>query len=194
MKTGIYTIENLIDGKLYIGYAKDIPTRCRKHRERLITNKHENSHLQNAVNLYSIHNFLFDELELCEEQFLCSQEHYWCIMLDTHNRENGYNIRPTYPHGLPAPMRGRKFTEEHKYKLSLAHKGKPKSEESKRKNAEWHRGRTTSKKGKTLSDEIKRKMSESRKGYKVPEEVKQKIKETMKKCRKERFWSTIKIK
>lgn len=97
MKTGIYTIQNIVTGKLYIGCAVDIKKRWKTHKLRLTKGVHENSYLQNAWNKYGKDNFLFEILEECEEQFLYSLEHYWCNLLDINN--TGYNIRPTSPNG-----------------------------------------------------------------------------------------------
>jgi len=59
--------------------------------------------------------------------------------------------------------RGRKFSEEHKRKLSEAHKGKKLSKESIQK-------RTESRKGFKHSTETKQKMSNTRMGYKPTDE------------------------
>lgn len=94
---GIYTITNIVNNKMYIGYAKNLRTREKTHMSNLRYNKHPNSHLQDSVNKYGIENFLFEVLEYCAEEYLCALEHYWCNILDTHNREKGYNIEPTHP-------------------------------------------------------------------------------------------------
>lgn len=54
-------------------------------------------------------------------------------------------------------MQGKKFSEEHKKKISLARKGRPRSEETKQKLSLSH-------KGKTLSEETKKKISLAFKG------------------------------
>lgn len=71
-------------------------------------------------------------------------------------------------------LKGKKFTEEHKAKLSAARKGKkrkPHSEETKVKISAAHKG----KKRKPHSEEHKAKISASRKGQKLSEETKAKI-------------------
>ena len=53
MKTkvsGIYCIENLITGKVYIGQADHIKRRWQNHKRTLKNNKHKNIHLQNSWN------------------------------------------------------------------------------------------------------------------------------------------------
>lgn len=63
--------------------------------------------------------------------------------------------------------KGKKFSEEHKRKLSEALKGKPRSEETKRKISENHAdfsGENHPMYGKTHSEETRRQISETRKG------------------------------
>lgn len=55
----------------------------------------------------------------------------------------------------------RHFSEEHKRKISEAHKGKPFSEEHKRKISEANKGENNSNYGKHHSEETRRKMSEA---------------------------------
>jgi group I intron endonuclease len=139
MKSVIYTITNTVNGKMYIGCCKDLTIRWRSHRYCLRENKHANRHLQKAWNKHKAQSFLFEVLEECEEQFLLSQENWWCNMLDVHNRDKGYNIVPTNPYGKL------NVSEETKKKISIANKGKIFSEESKRKSSETQKGRTLSK-------------------------------------------------
>lgn len=58
---------------------------------------------------------------------------------------------------------GKKLTEEHKRKLSLAHKGKKLSEETKNKISKKMRGKNHPMYGKHLSEETKRKQGKTRK-------------------------------
>ncbi len=99
--TGIYTITNIINNKLYVGYSKNIKERWLYHKSHLRRNMHTNVNLQNSWNKYGIDKFLFEVLIECEEEHLASEEHYWCNMLNTHNDKYGYNIRPTDPHRSP---------------------------------------------------------------------------------------------
>lgn len=55
--TGIYAIYNKINGKYYIGQAKDVKNRWMQHHSRLKCGTHENKYLQSAYNLYSIDAF-----------------------------------------------------------------------------------------------------------------------------------------
>jgi len=51
-------------------------------------------------------------------RYICSQEHYWCLMLNTHDRKYGYNILPTHPEGP-----NKRMAEESKIKMSQSKKG-----------------------------------------------------------------------
>ena len=47
MGCGIYKIENLVDGKIYIGSSLNLENREYKHFWMLSRNTHDNQHLQN---------------------------------------------------------------------------------------------------------------------------------------------------
>ena len=97
MESGIYSITNLVNNKIYIGCAKNIDNRRRTHYSILKRNKHPNKHLQFAYNKYGIKNIIFEIIEYCNKEFLYSQENYWCNLLNVHNQKYGYNIAPTSP-------------------------------------------------------------------------------------------------
>ena len=98
-KSGVYIIQNLVNNKVYVGASKNLYDRLCMHKVRLRANKHHNAHLQAAYNLQGEDSFVFDVLEECDEEFIYSQENYWCIMLNSHNRELGYNCDSTGPNG-----------------------------------------------------------------------------------------------
>lgn len=95
MKSGIYSITNQINGKIYIGYATNIKNRWKHHRSELKLGTHPNAHLQSAWNKYGKDSFVFQVVEFCTEENLCRQENHWCELLKTH--KTGYNIKPTDP-------------------------------------------------------------------------------------------------
>ena len=91
--TGIYTITNIINNKIYVGSAS-IAFKHRKYRHfhNLKNNKHGNKYLQDAVNKYGIENFKFEILEECFPEFCISIEIFWTNILNTTNKNYGYNI------------------------------------------------------------------------------------------------------
>lgn len=95
---GIYTVTNILDGKIYVGYSDDIDKRFTQHKSQLSCFRHRNRYLQRAWNKYGEKVFEFEVLEECEEIFLVALEHYWCTILRVHDRRYGYNIRPTHPY------------------------------------------------------------------------------------------------
>jgi group I intron endonuclease len=97
--SGVYIIQNKKNNKVYIGASTETYNRLCDHKWKLRSNLHHNIHLQSSFNFYGEENFSFDVLEYCDEDYIFSQENYWCNMLDAHNREYGYNIDPTSPYG-----------------------------------------------------------------------------------------------
>lgn len=94
---GIYKIENLINGKIYIGKSVNIEKRFRTHiNDSFNENKPEYNHLiHKAIRKYNVENFSFDIIEECNEDELNSKEMYWihiydCCVLD--GRDKGYNM------------------------------------------------------------------------------------------------------
>ena len=94
---GIYKIENLINGKIYVGKSIDIQKRFRTHiNDSFNENKPEYNHLiHKAIRKYKVENFSFDVIEECNEDELDSKEMYWihvydCCVLDGRNK--GYNM------------------------------------------------------------------------------------------------------
>jgi group I intron endonuclease len=56
---GIYNIVNLVNGKIYIGSARNFVDRLDNHVSDLRNNKHGNGHLQASFNIYGEENFIF---------------------------------------------------------------------------------------------------------------------------------------
>lgn len=162
MKSGIYTITNVLDGKMYVGLALDVSTRLRKHREYLKRGNHANIRLQRAWNKYGENSFRFELLEEWVETMLFCMEHYWATLLNTHDENYGYNIKPTNPYGYS------RLSEETKKKISISNKGKKRSTEAKEKTAAAH-------KGSKRTEDTKRKISEKQKGKVISQETREKL-------------------
>jgi group I intron endonuclease len=197
MNTGIYKIENIQNGKFYIGSAVNLEGRKRQHLSDLSLNKHSNRHLQFAWNKYGSENFKFDILETCEKDNLLAREQFYIDNLNACIA--GYNLNPlsvsslgivhseetrkklSESHKGQRPwMWGKKHTEETKKKISLANTGKLATEEHKRKLSEARAGNKHPMYGKHHSEETKRKISLSEKGKIMSEEAKRKISEAFK--------------
>lgn len=92
MKSGIYSITNIINKKIYIGSALFILKRWRDHRSKLNLKKHHNPHLQSAWNQYGESNFKFEVVEYCDTSQLINLEKHYIDQYDSKNRINGYNV------------------------------------------------------------------------------------------------------
>ncbi len=153
--SGIYCIENIINGMRYIGKTVDLINRFCGHRSELNKNKHPNSYLQNAWNKYGEENFRFYVLEYAEREKLADLEKLYISLYKTNNRKYGYNLTDGGEGTL-----GLIFTEEHRRKLSEKRKGRKASEETKNKM-----------KGRKKTDEERRKLSLANKGKKISPEL-----------------------
>lgn len=147
--SGIYTITNISNGKIYVGQAINMFYRWSEHRCSLRNKYFENDRLQKAWNKYGEKSFIFEVLVECEERFLNSEEHYWATILKSHNREYGYNLRPTNPEGKSraftyGPMsketKAKIFTEERNKKISITKTGIPRNQNTKDKLSNYWKG------------------------------------------------------
>lgn len=92
MSTGIYKIENLINGHKYIGQSQNIQHRWAEHKRiyNKPDDKHYNKILYQAFRKYGIENFSFEILEECDINSLNNREIYWIDYYNTFYGE-GYN-------------------------------------------------------------------------------------------------------
>lgn len=127
MISGIYTITNLVNNKIYVGSSIECEKRGKGHFTALKNNKHSNPYLQASYNKHGEKNFKFEILEKHDEKYLLSFENYWGHMLDSWNRKIGYNIRFINPD----KNRLSSFPEETRLKMSQARLGIKLSDEVK---------------------------------------------------------------
>lgn len=64
-KSGIYKIENSVNGNIYIGSSSDVGRRIKRHKYELKNNKHHSQYLQRAYNKYGAEKFKFTLIEYC---------------------------------------------------------------------------------------------------------------------------------
>lgn len=89
---GIYKIENLVDGKVYIGQSINVSNRLANHKSDLKHNRHHNTYLQHAYNKYGVENFDFSIICECDMQELDRLERYYIVeVYDSIDRDKGYN-------------------------------------------------------------------------------------------------------
>ncbi len=111
---GIYKIRNLINDKIYIGSAKNIKKRWKRHITGLKHNKYESPLLQRAWNKYGPDNFVFEIIKTIKfVDMLIPNEQIYLDLYKSYKPENGYNICPT----AGSPL-GRIASRETREKLS----------------------------------------------------------------------------
>ena len=95
---GIYKITNLINGKCYIGKAKNIYKRFWSHKnnaEKTLPDRRSSPLLFYAIKKYHIDNFKFEILEetVLDEDILKERELYWMDYYNSYENCCGYNLR-----------------------------------------------------------------------------------------------------
>lgn len=90
---GIYSIENIVNHKKYIGQSVNIKSRWRHHKTDLNSGIHDNDYLQKSWNKYGEQNFEFKILEECSNDELNERERYYIDLYNTMNRDYGYNLK-----------------------------------------------------------------------------------------------------
>lgn len=118
-KSGIYKISNKLNGKIYVGSAVNLLNRFSTHQYALNNNKHKNSHLQSAWNLYGSEAFSFEILEFVQKEHLIEREQFYIDLFNSSHREAGYNKAK-----IAGNTVGVKASAETRFKQSAARLGK----------------------------------------------------------------------
>lgn len=72
-----YVITSIIKNRKYYGATTNGKSRYKAHYSKLLSNKHENSHLQNDFNKYGKDNFTFKILEYINVKDIVNKEQYY---------------------------------------------------------------------------------------------------------------------
>ena len=159
---GIYKITSPSD-KVYIGQSIDIERRFR-HYKRMVCK--EQIKIFNSMLKYGVDAHIFEVLELCDTEDLNNRERHYQDLYDS--VANGLNllyVKSEHFNGghseeskkkISDSLKGKTFTDEHKYKIGLSNSRRVLSSET----IEKHRVTGL---GKKASPETKKKMSESQK-------------------------------
>jgi len=95
MKSGVYKIRNIVNGKFYLGSSKEIENRWEGHKQWLRGGYHDNPKLQHAWNKYGEKNFVFEIVEEIPLKSLLNREQHYLDLWESYKRGKGYNICPT---------------------------------------------------------------------------------------------------
>lgn len=174
---GIYMIYCIANEKAYVGRSKNINRRWQQHKWYLRTNKHYNTHLQNAWNKYGESSITFHVLENCEN--FMDRESYYTNLIGTEYRLNMAAISDKLPISEESRNNMRiahqkVLTNSYKNKISRTLMGHHVSEETRKKISEALKGR----KKPPRNQEYRNNISKSQKGKLMPklsEETKQKL-------------------
>ena len=126
MKSGVYTITNLVNSHKYIGSSVNILRRWKSHRHELQRNSHRNKHLQSAWNKYGEQSFVFKVQELTDKDLVLDVEQRYLTSAKKHP-----NVHYNQNYNSTAPTLGMKHSSKTKNKMSRAHMGKILSDEHK---------------------------------------------------------------
>jgi group I intron endonuclease len=191
---GVYEIQNLVNGKRYIGSTVNFIKRKSEHLRKLAKGVHHSPYLQRSFDLYGAPSFVFRRLIVCEPFELVRYEQ--AVM---NIRKHEYNNRLVAESNLGVKLsdvtcrkmsvaqkaaanstdgkrirseinKGRALTQEHRVKLSVAHKGIALTEETKRKLSLAHKG-----KGRPVDEVTRNKIRMTLMGRPLSEERKAKI-------------------
>lgn len=159
MVSGVYKIFNTVTRKCYVGSAKDIHFRWRKHREMLKRGKHHSLKLQRSWNKHGEQAWQWVVVEECPEDALLIREQAHIDLLDVYR--NGYNM---------SAVAGRvSMSEDGKRRVAEANHKRVCTNETRIKRSLALKGRPAWNKGVSVSNETKIKLQAAAKKPKSPE-------------------------
>ena len=172
----IYMIENLVNGKRYIGQTTQTPKRREtQHFSELTNQRHNNSYLQRSFNKYgreafsfSLHNWAISKEDLD------NQEVYFIDKFNTIDRDFGYNLTSGGYYGKPSKETRLKWSKQRKGKrlgVENSFYGHKHTDETKRKIAESRIGKycgeNSPQYGKSFSEKHRKNISIAKKDIKL---------------------------
>lgn len=113
-KSGIYLITNKINGKHYVGQAKDLKKRLSAHYHIFLNGGTERMILYKAISKYGIENFsvtILETLEIYNQRLIDLMEVYYIKLYNSYGEYNQTK-------GGDGGVLGYKMTEEQKRKIS----------------------------------------------------------------------------
>ena len=135
-RRGVYQIRNLINGLIYVGSSEDLDNRWRIHQDRLKRGNHPNARLLADFQEHGLRSFIWEELELSDDDDLYAREDWWIDKLRPYDPNIGYNMYPSangkgfvrsaeVRRRISDGHKGKRFTEEHRRKISESLTGLP---------------------------------------------------------------------
>lgn len=160
-KPGVYRLQNLDNGRFYIGSSKNLYLRYYRHREFLKSKKIGNHKIFDDIKDKEVINFVFGVIEYCEkEDMLEREQHYFELY------KPFYNCTPTVYDAT-----GYKWPDKIKEKNKDVHHGPiDMVKHSEALKEAWKR-----RKEKYTTEELSKKMADARQGIKHSEEAKKKM-------------------
>lgn len=176
---GIYKIENIKNGKKYIGSSININKRFYRHKNDLKNNKHGNIYLQRDFNKYSINDFNFECIEKCETNNIKTiEQKYLDIIFEIKNyNKYYYNLSKQSSGGDNISHHSNNELIKEKIKKGLYNRYKNESEEDNKKRRENLLGEKNPNYGHLWNKDKRERMSKQRKG--IPSKIKGKTYEEL---------------
>ncbi len=184
--SGIYSITNGLNGKIYIGSAVDFYRRYCGHLTGLRRKAHHCPHLVAAMHKYGSEHFVFRIVALVENpQHLLAIEQIYIDTLCTTDPSRGYNACPIAGsrrgskaslltrRQISVSLTGRAVSLETREKLSRAQKGKPRFH--RKLTPEEYKALADKRRGVPLSQITRQRIQKKLIGHSVSEETRQKI-------------------
>src|SRR5581483_8317147 len=103
----VYTITNIVNGKVYVGSSIAGLRRLTQHRRALRLNEHFNRYLQASWNKHGAEAFEFRIVEECTAENRLGREQHWIDKLQSSDTTKGYNISHSIATLAPSELRSK---------------------------------------------------------------------------------------